>query len=701
MSRIDGPKPTFRPDIEGLRAVAVVLVVLCHAGLSGTAGGYVGVDVFFVISGYLITTQLLRELRRDGTVSLRRFYARRVKRLLPAATVVVVATVLASTVWLSPYRVRDIAWDAVTTALYTLNYRLAWQGTDYLASSLPPSPLQHFWSLAVEEQFYVVWPVLLVLIALSWRRCARAWPVAARHPVTVPVAAVLLALAAASLVLSEWVTRVSAPWAYFSLPTRAWELAAGGLLAVAGTRHGPMSPPVATVVGWAGLGAIAAAAALFDDTTAFPGHAALLPVAGAVAVIAAGRADAPWGTSALLRLWPVRSLGTVSYGWYLWHWPLLAIAPVAVGRPLSVGEGLAWAVVALLLAVVTYHLVEHPVRRIESLAVTPWRGLALGGALSAVTVAVSLVLAVSPPVPDGATPGAPAAAGTQPVTAEALTAALDAGSRTRAAPADLAPSLAAVRGDLPRTYADGCHLDPPEKAQGVCTYGRLSGAVTVVLFGDSFAAQWFPALERLAKERHWRLVSLTKSSCPAVTITTYSPALKREFSECDDWRQYALRRIADVRPQLVVMGSAPIYSADGSRRPSAEFDEAWGRGTADTVRTLRGTGAGVAVLGATPLAGSDPPECVASHLADTRSCVQRRGEGLVAPRRQQLEARAAVAADAVVIDPVRWVCTSLCPVIVGNRQVYRDPMHLTATYSAWLAPVLGPLLDDALGTGSR
>ena len=247
---------SFRSDIEGLRAVAVGLVLLGHAGIGFFAGGYVGVDVFFVISGFLITSLLLKEVGQTGRISIPRFYARRAVRLLPASTVVLLATVLGAWLWLSPLRFRHIAGDVITSALYSVNFRLALDGTDYFAAAAQPSPVQHFWSLAVEEQFYVVWPLLI--IAATWA-AARLGRGAAST-----VAAVLIPVVAASFVLSVTETHRSAPWAYFGSHTRAWELGVGALLAVAGSRLAVVSARrrLAMALSWVGLAAIVVAAVL-------------------------------------------------------------------------------------------------------------------------------------------------------------------------------------------------------------------------------------------------------------------------------------------------------------------------------------------------------------------------------------------------------------------------------------------------------
>jgi peptidoglycan/LPS O-acetylase OafA/YrhL len=357
--------------VEGLRAVAVGLVVLYHAGLAQISGGYVGVDIFFVISGFVITTTLAKEIDRRGTISIAGFYARRATRLLPAATAVILVTLVASWLWLPPILLGDIADDALASTLYAINYRLAHVGVDYFATDTP-SPLQHFWSLAVEEQFYLVWPLLLIAVAALGRRLGRqprrtvgnAWTVLA-----------LVAIIVASFVACVAITRRSLPWAYFGAPTRAWELALGALVAVGAHRLTRVPAPVGAVATWAGMAAIAGSALWFDDATVFPGYAAALPVAGAAFVIAGGCTTPRGGAHVLLRTVPFRLIGKLSYSWYLWHWPVLIIAPSVLHAEPTVWQRLLLAAGSLGLAALCFTVLENPIRTAKVLRAVAWKGI--------------------------------------------------------------------------------------------------------------------------------------------------------------------------------------------------------------------------------------------------------------------------------------------------------------------------------------
>ena len=366
----------FRPDLEGLRGVAILLVLLFHAGLPSVGGGFVGVDVFFVLSGFLITGLLVREYEAHGRVDLRAFYARRARRILPAAAVVILLTLAAAAVVLSPLDLVRVGGDAIASALSVSNIRFAASSTDYFAPAGQPSPFLHYWSLGVEEQFYLVWPALLILAVRFGRP-------------RLGIGAALLAVFVASLAAAVLLTDVAQAWAFYSLPTRAWQLALGGLLALGAIRAGTYGRVVGIAlgsIGWAGLGAIVAAAVLIDPAVAYPGTAALLPCLGAAAVILG--AGHRFSARLLLERLPLRFLGRISYSLYLVHWPILVLpaAGLAIGDELPVGARLGLAIVSIPAAWVCYRLVELPVHRSRWFAMRPGRTLALAGAALAVTV---------------------------------------------------------------------------------------------------------------------------------------------------------------------------------------------------------------------------------------------------------------------------------------------------------------------------
>jgi peptidoglycan/LPS O-acetylase OafA/YrhL len=342
----------FRPDVEGLRAIAVLLVVAAHAGLGLFPGGYVGVDVFFVLSGFLITGLLLKAYDTDHTISLAGFYARRVRRILPASTLVLLGTVIGSYVYLGVHRATHIAGDAQWTALFVGNLDFIRQSTNYLDSQLPPSPMQHFWSLGVEEQFYAVWPLAIVAIAL----------VAKRVPLRHKLGAVLCLVIAVSLWWSSVQTASNGAEAYFSPLTRAWELGAGALLAVAAPGLSRLPRHLGVAMSLSGVLAILAAGLVFTPLTPFPGYAVVLPAGGAALAVAGGTIAPGGGAEIVLRLGIFQWLGKLSYSLYLWHWPLLTIAREYKGTDLAAGETLILCLLALMLSAVTFLAVEQPVR---------------------------------------------------------------------------------------------------------------------------------------------------------------------------------------------------------------------------------------------------------------------------------------------------------------------------------------------------
>ncbi|MBV9352198.1 MAG: acyltransferase, partial [Mycobacterium sp.] len=475
------PSVGFRLDIEGLRAVAVLAVVLFHAGVPGVGGGYIGVNVFFVISGFLITGLLWREVTTAGTVRLGRFYGARARRLLPASALVGVVTAIGAAVLLPPLQAGSVLGDGIASALYVGNYRFAIHGTDYLAGDTAPSPFQHYWSLGVEEQFYLLWPALIIGTAWLVRRNS----VKARMN---PYLVVLAAVAMVSFALSVASTHASPPWAFFSLSTRAWELAAGGLVALSAGQWRRLSGLPAAVAGWGGLALILLSCNQLGEKTPYPGTAALLPVLGAALVIGAGCATSGTGPGLLLSLPGMRAIGRVSYSWYLWHWPVLLLMPRLLGHSTGLSGRLAAVIVSAGLAVITLHLVENPARFATPLRQSAGRSLALGGAATAVAVCAGLVLLMLVPVPVGrgvaaaapkitATPQASASHTVDPYDAVVqsgfaqVQAAVAASADLKAVPSNLDPPLAEAPADKPVVFVNGCVRSWLEVGQGECATG--------------------------------------------------------------------------------------------------------------------------------------------------------------------------------------------------------------------------------------
>jgi peptidoglycan/LPS O-acetylase OafA/YrhL len=661
---------TFRPDIQGLRAIAVLLVVAYHAGLP-LSGGYVGVDVFFVISGFLITGHLVAEVRATQRLDFGRFYARRARRILPASFVVLFATLIGSVFILPPGLIRSTMQDAVATALYVPNLLFAWRGTDYLAETAP-SPFQHYWSLGVEEQFYLIWPLALFLL----------WRFVRRDPRRLGIATLVLVLG--SFTIGLWLTGTAGSWAFFSLPSRAWQLGVGALLAILGPALMRRIPPhLGAASGWVGVGCVLFGAVVYDSSTPFPGIAALLPVAGAAAIIASGEAAARWGPSVLLGTRPFQFVGAISYSLYLVHWPLVVLPTYLTGTmvelPLVATVGLS--LLGVPLAWLLYRWVETPVRRSRSLGIRRPRFtllVALAASVATVLVALTAIVVVD---------NRPTSAG-HPATETVVTMPPD---FTDFVPSNLTPSLQDAAADLPVIYADGCHLPFEDSTVQSCIFGVTDSTIDVVLFGDSHAAQWFPALDRLAKQEGFRLHSFTKSSCPSVDV----PILVNNapYLSCDEWRSGVIERINELHPDLIVMSNLARYPDQGE---DGIKDEEWAAGLERVINQLP-SDASVALIADTPSFTQTPSVCLSANLNDPDPCGRSRVEALDGAR-DAAERAVAEKVAAARVDFSDVLCDQeFCGTIIGSTLVYRDTHHLTATFAGLLADPLWAILSPLIG----
>jgi peptidoglycan/LPS O-acetylase OafA/YrhL len=665
----------FRPDVEGLRAVAILAVLVCHAGVPFLAGGYVGVDVFFVISGFLITRLLLGEMEGRGRISLRGFYARRAKRLLPLSALLLAVVGVLSIAIFSPLRATETSGDIVSSALYVANWHFAAQSVDYFAQGLEPSPVLHLWSLAIEEQFYLVWPGLMLAVTWWFRRRGRK----VRPVLILTVILVFAASLAAGILLTDKTPEA----AYFSTFARGWELALGAMLALLGVVKLPRT--AAAAIGWLGLAAIVYATFAFTANTHFPGIAALVPTLGAAALILAGTSihAKPAGAPAwLLSLPPVRHVGRVSYSWYLWHWPFLVFAAALFG-PLSVAAGLA---VAWVPSAASHWLIEDPVRRARSLARLPNRAIALGVACTAVAVLSGIVVANVQPTFHTAS-----------VSEVKGAAALPEQPQPQETASAVRPNPLRARADRSRMFYDGCLVGIEGTNSNRCLYGDPHGSHTLILFGDSHAMQYFPPIEALAEEHHWRLIALTKAECSPGEVKIRSMVADREYSQCDVWRQSALKRIEESGGSAtVVMSGDTAYTAygeEGEELTGAANADALQEGYEKTLRRLQAAGLDTVVIRDTPASSKDVPSCVSEDLQHLQSCA------FAQPREwdREFDKRAADSTPgAHLIDLTKEICPSeLCRAVIGNALVYRDKSHLTATFARTLLPWIATGLEEA------
>lgn len=714
-----------RTDIQGLRALAVVLVVVFHLWPHRLTGGYVGVDVFFVISGFLITSHLLRKpvLR---VADLLEFWARRVRRLIPAASVVLVATAGAAALWLPASLRASLGQDVASAAFYVSNWRFATSETDYLAAGELPSAVQHYWSLSIEEQFYALWPALLgaamVLATVLARRAAArgtgvvraatrragagqapagrlrtAPPLGARPPqAAAGVLGVVAAVVVVSLAWSVLYTRTDPASAYFVSTTRVWELALGGLLAAVqatfpGTARVRERVPGAARAGfaWAGLAMVVVAAMTFDAATAFPGFAALLPTVGTLLVIAADADDARGGPRRLLAWRPVQWIGDHSYSVYLWHWPLIVIAPFALGRTLTALDVAGIVVATAVLAALSRAFVEerlrwHP-RLVGSRRATFL--LLAGCAVAGVAAGVALTVGAHAERREALATTQAAIAAAEPCVGAGVV--LD--TACAEPPLLTTPDLAAD--DRPAVYADGCWNNTPFTSRNTCRYGPEDRpAARIALLGNSHAGHWLPALEGALAANAWQLDTFLQSVCYPVEVRL-AFAGAGESEGCLETSRWALASITEGAYDVVVLSSRTDQPIAGVDR--ADQDAAAQEAYRETLDRLTAAGLPVVVLRDTPAMSGNVPACLAVH-DDAAQCATPRSTA-IEPDPLAATARADMSGLVRVLDVNDLLCDAeVCHAVVGGLITHFDHGHLTASFARTLAPRVVPAVEEAL-----
>jgi len=686
----------FRADIQGLRAVAVGLVALDHANVGPFDGGFVGVDVFFVISGYLITSLLLREADRTGRVSLRDFYARRARRILPAALLVIVATLLLSVLFLDGAAALLVGEQAIWATFFAANIKFAVDSTDYFAADQPASPLQHYWSLAVEEQFYLFWPLIL-LAALMLLRKRLGGP----HK---PAIVVLVVAIVASGAWSLYSTENSPLSAYFSTTARAWELALGALGAAALPYLARIGPASRGVASWVGVALIGYSAVAYEPATAFPGYAAAVPVVGAALLLVGGHGEVRgWGPQGLLSLRPMRWIGDWSYSLYLWHWPLIIVVAY-VWEPVSGWSGVAVLAVATALSAATYRWVETPFR-VAHVLTKKERGRTRSLLLYPATVLVVLpTVAVANHVVEsnvtdggqaisladyGQEPGDPKPKFSKDKYVALVEASVLAAQNGMAMPGNLSPNPLELKESVP-DLGDCEYFGVPAEELSLCPRGDVDADRSMVLIGDSHARQWIPALERIAEEEGYVVYFLVREGCPAVNQTPWKANGEGPQTDCADFQDWAAETVQELRPAVTLMGTDAnergYADEDGNHVDDDEtIEQMVESGMVSQIERIKPYSDRTVIIGDPPIHEISPVKCLTERNPTLKGCLsppEARSQVMSEATR-----RAADAAGAEFLVTEQWFCwDDLCPTVVGRLITHRDIEHISIPYSEYLAP---------------
>ena len=720
------PGDGFRTDIEGLRGISVLVVVLFHLEISLFSGGFVGVDVFFVISGYLLTSLFFKEIEREKFVNVFAFFSRRVRRLLPASVLTVFGTVLIGWLVLSPFALEELIKDAFAASTYSMNFRLVHQATDYLGSQSSPSIFQHYWSLAVEEQFYLIWP--FVFAGLAKFKISRE-----------QIGILMGILITISFGFSVIQTEQNEIWAFFMLPTRAWEMALGALIACYKDQILLLNEKLIEILSFIGLASILIPCVLYDDFTLYPSWRAAFPVIGTALIISCAGST----ISKILSFKVFTSIGKYSYGWYLWHWPLICLAKRYYYQQNDLLVSSIASVVAFFMAVISYKVIEKPIRELKVFSTRPQKGVVLGIFLTGLSVLVLLVafytrpistiqlsssqnetsipevsssdssegifesstasedLANSTPVPDimsGDSQDDQEIENPTNVTPvpENMNEYLQEHQQRLADGAQLQvlPDYVGLGGADPKVYSDGqgCHVGVAGRTSPLCDYGDTSANRTMVLFGDSHAASWFPLFDQFSREKGWRLLSRTKSSCFVEDLRFPLYGTDLEYAECFDWKNSVANELQENPVDLVIV----VTKRKDVEILRDQFSvEEWQSGLVSTLNSFRSVSSDVVLVGATPLLNNHARECITSYPNNLDFC-HGKFEDVVPSDYQALEIQSADDAQVKYLPTIDLVCTDVfCPVVVGNNVVYRDRQHLTKDFVLELKNLISITLLNA------
>jgi peptidoglycan/LPS O-acetylase OafA/YrhL len=677
----------FQPEIQGLRALAVLVVVLYHLWPNRLTGGYVGVDVFFVISGYLITSHMYREVQRTGRVALFQFWARRIRRLLPASIFVLGVSLLGVFIWL-PATVWEVsARQLAASALYVQNWILANDAVDYSAMHNDATVAQHYWSLSVEEQFYLVWPVVLMVVLFLARWSAKR---SGRFDMASPRTTLIVGISlvgAISLAYSMFLTEQSQATAYFVTPTRVWEFAAGALVSLVFLDR-QLTGKTASLLAWVGISLICISSFAYDSSTPFPGWTAVLPVAGTALVLAYAGNGARLAPAWWLSRRPMIFLGDVSYGLYLWHWPLIVLAPHVLGHGLTSAEKGLVLVLSVLLAWLTKVVVEDPLRRGKLLRAS-WRAYVFAAGSAALVAVLSFGLATAAYASSGAANTGTLGACYGP---GALQPANNCGPVTGVEPPNPGPALVAKQNTEP-AYKE-CQTGITGTQIASCNLGvdKDNAKASVAVVGDSHATAWFAAMDEIGKLQRWHVKTYAKSSCPASTAVRVLPSETTDEAQrsCIAWNRKVSDELeADKDISTIFTAS---YSTAYTFKASAEnpLQNPAVDGFKETWRDWMAAGKTVVAFDDVPRTnGEYVPTCLAKNPEDPLACAVPRTQAY--PRNTAIgDAGKAMRAEGVRQITLReqFCDEKICYPVVGSMIIYRDYSHLSAEYSKALVPYI-------------